>query len=177
MALADSSIYHAGVGQADRLVADPVDGPLGVLAPPGQAAGHALVRAAARTECLLDAEPETMLRVRVRWLQLTTRAEDDPADTPGAEQPPWLADVRGGALGRGRPQARRVAYIPHDLEERVPLWVLLAARPPPPPRSLRPPAGHVAGCRIRARPGPIRGSRGYAPSAGRRRPAGPTSCG
>ncbi|MCM3886766.1 hypothetical protein [Frankia sp. R82] len=132
LAVADSAIYHAGVGQADRLSADPVDGPIGVLAPPAQARGHALVRASAHTECLLDATPHTMLRVRVRWLQLTTRADDDPVDASGSDRPPWLADVRGGAVGRGPAATRRTAYIPHEVEERVPLWVLLAARPPAP---------------------------------------------
>ncbi|CAO5156123.1 conserved hypothetical protein [Frankia sp. AiPs1] len=132
VAIADAAIYQAGVGQADQLVADPVDGPPGVLAPPAQAMGHPRVRALARTECQLDAAPDAVLRVRARWLQLTTRAEEDDQPPGTAGHPPWLADVAGGAGTRGRAQDRRDAFIPHDVEERVPLWVLLAARPTPP---------------------------------------------
>ncbi|WP_462204042.1 hypothetical protein [Frankia sp. CcWB3] len=121
-AIADAEIYRGESTRPDRATTCGSDRRIGVLTPSSYALAHPGERSHAHSECLLECGPDTVLRVRVRYLQLTARSVDrGPGD--GGRFPPggWPA---GDAEPRGWDE-----FIPRQVDDVVTVTDLLAAPP------------------------------------------------
>ncbi|MCK9893591.1 hypothetical protein [Frankia sp. AgB32] len=121
--IADEAIYRGAARPGTPGGAGSV---AGVLTPPAYAVGHPGDRAYARAECLVDADPDATLRVRVRWLQIAT------GQSRGSR--PAASD---GGPGRGTTtavlDAERTEFVPREVAGDMLLSDLLVARHAQPP--------------------------------------------
>ncbi|MCM3922322.1 hypothetical protein ND748_11715 [Frankia sp. AiPs1] len=124
-AIADATIYRHDPGHRVRPGGGGSGGLVGVLTPAAYAARHPADRAYAHAECLLEAGPDAVLTVQVRWLQITTREQ----------QVLRSGDARGGSDvavdADPADPADQAEFLPHEVDEDVTVADLLAARPGP----------------------------------------------